>query len=343
MSPRNFVLGAASLLLTACSAAASDAPAEAPGSVPGAEPVSVSRDGAAPDSSAKPEGKGANDGGPATAPRDAAADGAPSQSPPREDAGSLDAAAEPPTSSDGAVAPTRVVGYDGVAAFDRLTNAERDALRARAVWFIHKSVGAELTGQYPSGGGAAGLGFPFHTADTAAAFGSVRLGESVFATQNGGALGKIEEFQRLATGGVAAAVRVVLMKFCFTDIGSSTDLPALEARYTQAVDAVRAAAPQVRIVHVTPPVGREGDAWSDSENPSRYRFGQWLATAFPRDVVFDLQSALSHEAAGRSCRTSNGAPALCASLAMDSGGHPNAVGSTQGAKALLYALWLAGN
>jgi hypothetical protein len=52
-----------------------------------------------------------------------------------------------------------------------------------------------------------------------------------FIGENGNPLLKIEDFNRTMRGGMGRQVDVALMKFCYVDITTSTDVDALFARY----------------------------------------------------------------------------------------------------------------
>jgi len=150
---------------------------------------------------------------------------------------------------------------------------------------------------------------------------------------------------------------VALYKYCFVDVGPSTDPDALFAEYVRTTDAVRAKHPDLTIVHVTLPLkdtrpAPKFKAWvknmlGRSESPEvalnvkRNRFNTLLRQRYAgRDPVFDLASIESTRPDGsRSSFLLNGETiyTLAPELTTD-GGHLNDIGRRKAAEALLVLL-----
>ena len=68
---------------------------------------------------------------------------------------------------------------------------------------------------------------------------------------------KLEDFDRTMRGGMGRQVDVALMKFCWVDIYSNTDVDALFARYRDTMAALERDFPNVTFIHVTVPLTTE--------------------------------------------------------------------------------------
>jgi hypothetical protein len=224
-----------------------------------------------------------------------------------------------------------VIGVDGVAAFDALGAADKNALRATKVVFFHASVGANILG------GAAALGFPFGKVDGARDLSGVSLAEHDYGEHNGKPLAKLDAFASFFAGGAARDAKLVGAKLCWTDFDHDTDLGKLESAYARTIATVRAAASGARVFHVAPPLMT---AKSSRDNPMRLEYTAWLKSTFGAGaVVLDLPAIQSLGANGQPC-TDGKTRAMCDAWASDDG-HLNDAGAARVAKAFLYALHVA--
>lgn len=226
----------------------------------------------------------------------------------------------------------RVVGVDGLAGYDALSTADKNALKGTKVAFFHASVGGNVLS------GADSLGFSFASVSKGSDFATATLGEHDYGGLNGDAVGKLDEYARLVGAqGIGKSARLIGAKLCWVDFDSGTNLTSLESKYASTMSTLRAGSPSARFFHVTPPLKTSADA---SVNGKRLQFGQWMSSTYGGDaVVLDLAAVESTDTAGAACMA-GGARALCAAYASDDG-HLNATGEARAAKAFLYALHVA--
>jgi hypothetical protein len=71
---------------------------------------------------------------------------------------------------------------------------------------------------------------------------------------NGDPAGKIRDFVSIVEGGVGERANIALMKFCYVDIGASTDVEALFAEYSGALSRLRSEYPHVVFPMTTVPL-----------------------------------------------------------------------------------------
>lgn len=71
---------------------------------------------------------------------------------------------------------------------------------------------------------------------------------------NGDPDGKIRAFGEILDAGTAKTIDVAMMKLCYLDFTSETDVDALFRSYTEALDALEAKYPNVRFLHATAPL-----------------------------------------------------------------------------------------
>jgi|GEM_PF-609718 len=245
--------------------------------------------------------------------------------------------------------PEFIIGVDGIAAFDALSSADKDALKNTKVFFQHMSVGENLLMGYnnwspPWKGGTASLGFVFTNVNNASSYGSVKLGDKAFG-YNGNPFNKINGFrQHILDMGIGNAVQVAGFKFCYNDLTvdiTSTGKDVIDA-YKSAYHDIENGTIGTSFFHVTTPL-QPANQWHTVENNKlRGTFAEFLRTNYAggRHVVFDLQQIESTDANGSTCSQS-GVPVLCAAWAADNDGHLNDTGATRAAKAFLYALHVA--
>lgn len=168
---------------------------------------------------------------------------------------------------------------------------------------------------------------------------------------------KIAEFKMLMEGGLAEKVDVAFFKFCFVDIGSTSDPDAILTTYCEAMNTLKSRFPQVVFVHVTvplcgPPKTAKGMLKASikrligrppvlGENQARARYNALLRKRFSgKEPLFDLAlyetlglNGLPHY----SLRNGQEVPILVRSYT-DDGGHLNAMGRRHVAEQLLIEL-----
>ena len=223
---------------------------------------------------------------------------------------------------------TGVVSNEGVGAFERLPAERLAALKQRRVLWGHQSVGENLIE------GARQLGWEFRAVGSGADYGEARWGEAGVA-ENGDPERKIRSFVALMTSdGIGRRVEAASFKFCWVDFEDGTDVTGLLDDYDAAVRDLQARFPDVRFLHVTPPLTTD----EPELNGRRWRFGRELIQRHRGSgLVFDLAAVISTDAAGQQCRSGN-QRRLCPGWASDSG-HLNDAGAKRAAKAFLYAFY----
>ena len=184
--------------------------------------------------------------------------------------------------------------------------ARLEVLATMRVYFQHASVGGQACGVYDPGGFRAPWGLErilaenpgagaslARNATTAAAIPLGTIGEWSHGAHNGQPLEKLAAFERALRGGLGGAVDYALFKIGYADFDQAGNLtgkggaPAatwFATRYRPAMEALQAAYPATRIIHVTVPVQK---ARAHYGNAGIQRFNELLRSAYP-GRVFDL-------------------------------------------------------
>ena len=168
---------------------------------------------------------------------------------------------------------------------------------------------------------------------------------------------KLEDFDRTMRGGMGRQVDVALMKFCWADIYSNTDVDALFARYRDTMAALERDFPNVTFIHVTVPLTTEPglvtelktrlktllgrrDGRGQPANVTRERLNALIRGEYAGRHLFDLAAIESTKPDGTRVSgryDTQGYFALYDGYASDMG-HLNAVGSKIAATAFLEAI-----
>lgn len=126
-------------------------------------------------------------------------------------------------------------------------------------------------------------------------------------------LSKLQAFANAMDAGMGQIADVALMKFCYVDIESHTDVPALFSRYKDCFSSLAARYPRTTFAHITAPLtSRPGGLksfiklsmgkplWGDEQNRRRHEFNERLrATYGTEGTLFDLASFESTDEHGR--------------------------------------------
>jgi hypothetical protein len=236
-----------------------------------------------------------------------------------------------------------------------------DQLAATArlrMFFAHQSVGGSLVDALPDVYAEQGLPAPGVRLLTAPAHERQSVpqdgpdGFVAHATfgQNGDARAKIEDFDARLRAGLGRELDVALMKLCYADVTSGTDVDAVFAAYRRTLAALVADFPDVTFLHVTTPVTTE-PSWRSrarkalgrdphtgpADNVARERLNAMVRRDYPADRVFDLAAVESTGPDGsRSSGTVGGRRylSLHREYAADAG-HLNQPGATVAAAQLL--------
>ena len=108
------------------------------------------------------------------------------------------------------------------------------------------------------------------------------------------------DFDRAMRAGMGRQVDVALMKFCWADIYSDTDVDALFARYRDTMAALERDFPNVTFIHVTVPLTTEPDLFTQLKTRLKTLLGRRDGRAQPANVARERLNALIRgEYAGR--------------------------------------------
>jgi hypothetical protein len=225
------------------------------------------------------------------------------------------------------------------------------ALGRVALYFGHQSVGGNLLRGLEVLGREAGVTVPVRELGTAGGPGGIvhsRLGK------NGDPAGKIGAFEGVLTGAEAGPVQLAAMKLCYADFRADTDVEALFARYVAAIDAIGAARPELKLLHVTTPLTARGEGvrhrlqrtlgmapGNDRANAARHLYNERLRARYAGPALFDLARIEATGPDGKVLMYGSASlrhPALVAAYT-DDGGHLNDAGQRRVAAA--FAGWLA--
>ena len=126
--------------------------------------------------------------------------------------------------------------------------------------------------------------------------------------KNSDPLGKIADFSQTLARPEMAGTDVAVLKFCYLDVAHDTikEPRALVEAYARAVDVIRAAHPNLKLVHSTAPlrsdppgwktaikrwIGRE--TWEDPDNVLRNAYNEEIRKRFAGQPLFDIALAES--------------------------------------------------
>lgn len=173
-----------------------------------------------------------------------------------------------------------------------------------------------------------------------------------FIGENEHPVSKIEAFDKALRGGLGEQVDVALMKLCFLDINTSTDVAALFSKYRDTISGLQRDYPNINFVHVTVPLTIDStiknrikiklggnDRYGQGENVARERYNELMRAEYG-EAVFDLAAIESTNPDGaRQTLHYDGQPyyAMYKGYASDLA-HLNAEGSEVAARAFLQAI-----
>jgi hypothetical protein len=164
---------------------------------------------------------------------------------------------------------------------------------------------------------------------------------------------KIADFDETIRNGMGDKVDVALMKLCYIDFTSATDVDALFTRYRDTMAGLERDYPNVTFIHTTVPLTTEpgmlsklktrlggSDRFGQAENVVRERYNKLIRDEYGSRHLFDVAAVESTTADGtRTSRDHDGEEyfTLDASYASDFG-HLNQAGAAAAATAFLRAI-----
>ena len=169
--------------------------------------------------------------------------------------------------------------------------------------------------------------------------------------KNGDPQRKIKHFKDTLTGNnLGDQIDVAILKLCYVDIESDTDIDAVFKAYTETVAAIKRQYPDLKIVHVTVPLYTHRRGFKgyikrilkpDLNNVNRHRYNQLIKKKFQgSDSLFDLARLESTYPDGSRASFMHRGDTFyhLANLYTDDGGHLNELGQFLAAKELLRVL-----
>jgi hypothetical protein len=205
------------------------------------------------------------------------------------------------------------------------------------VFFGHQSVGMNVLGGIPAVYAEHGVRAPSVEARRdASGLGSGFIVHTGIG-QNQNPLLKIEDFDSTIRGGLGSQIDVAMMKLCYIDVSSGTDIDTLFSTYQRTMTALERDFPRVTFVKVTVPLTTDP---STADNAMRERLNELIRKEYRGDHLFDLATAESTTPDGSQVvGTYEGKQsfALYGGYASDNG-HLNAEGSRRAATAFLRAV-----
>ncbi|MEA5458617.1 hypothetical protein VB796_06195 [Arcicella sp. LKC2W] len=232
-------------------------------------------------------------------------------------------------------------GIGSIDAWDKLATTEKNRIKDWNTIFMHQSVGGDLED------GANNNGFKFEYFDLNEK--PKGLSGNVFSASNGNPIGKIAEFKNNALTH-KSIIKIAILKFGYADINDG-NVEQVKTAYKTLIDDLRSQIPDLRFVHVTPPLIYIVS--KDDGNAAKMKIAQWMKDTFKdKDSIFDLQEI---ESDNGSCSL-NGVLTICNKYRSTSGcpsknqgvdapegqGHLCESAATRISKAFLYSIYQAG-
>lgn len=179
--------------------------------------------------------------------------------------------------------------------------AQLDTVDRTRVFFGHQSVGENILGGVVDVYARRGAPAPSIELDGSTPGPRGGFISHSFLGENEKPLGKIADFDRALRGGVGDVVDVAMMKLCFLDITTGTDVAALFGAYRDTIAALEKDYPDIEFVHVTVPLTTDlgltnrvkialggSDRYGRGENVARESYNALLRDEYAADRIFDL-------------------------------------------------------
>lgn len=248
---------------------------------------------------------------------------------------------------------SRVTTVTQMASTSTTEVAGLERLRNTRVFFGHQSVGANIIeGIRELSQDDRRLSLKVMSADNPGLVAAPALVEANIG-RNSDPQSKADAFVAALREGLGPDGGIALYKYCYLDVGHATDITALFGSYKRAVKTVRAAHPEITLVHVTIPLtaneGRLrrlakaalGKPAASDLNIKRNAYNELVRQTFSKqDPVFDLARIESTRPDGTRSYFRHGADTVYTLAAeyTDDGGHLNRLGRLSAARELLRVL-----
>jgi acetyltransferase-like isoleucine patch superfamily enzyme len=246
--------------------------------------------------------------------------------------------------------PVKTVTHMASTSTTEITGLDR--LRQTKVFFGHQSVGANvLDGIRELASDDPNWSLEMTRADRPASVAGPALVEATIG-RNSDPQSKADAFVAALGGGLGPEGGIALYKYCYLDVRQDTDIEKLFGSYKRAIESVRAARPEITIVHVTIPLTADegqlrrlakaalGKPTLRDLNVKRNAYNDLIRQSFSKDAVFDLARVESTRPDGTRSYFRNGADTVYTLAAQytDDGGHLNRLGRSAAARELLRVL-----
>jgi len=187
-----------------------------------------------------------------------------------------------------------------------ITTGDLAKVSRTRVFFGHQSVGMNVLDGIPGVYTAHGMAAPTIEEGGTAPVDQSGFIEHAFIGQNEKPGDKIRDFDAKMRSGIGRQVDVAMMKLCYVDITSNTDVGTLFAKYCEAITALEKDFPEVTFVHVTVPLMTEqgqlsrlksrlkgSSRFGPAENASRERLNVLIRREYGGGRLFDLAAVES--------------------------------------------------
>ncbi|MFW0795345.1 hypothetical protein AAFP30_16140 [Gordonia sp. CPCC 205515] len=180
------------------------------------------------------------------------------------------------------------------------TPAELTSAAKTRVFFGHQSIGENILSGIPAVYSQQGIAAPAiiegEPSDSLRGgfIAHTHIGENEYP------LKKFADFDKALRSGLANQVDVAVMKLCYLDITTDTDIDALFAAYRETMSALQRDYPNLRLIHTTVPVTMEAplkkrvkirlggsERLGQAENVAREKYSNLIRNTYGEDV-FDL-------------------------------------------------------
>lgn len=183
------------------------------------------------------------------------------------------------------------VGTADVAAWDFLSDSEKNRIKTWNTLFLHQSVGQDLEE------GCKANGFPWEYYGNGNMVNKGLMGGifvDVGNIPNGNPFEKIRVFKEQVLHS-KEIIQIGVFKFGYADIDEN-NYQQVQTAYQNMVTELKSKVSGFRMVHVTPPLVFSVEPYEG--NLARVKVGQWMKSTFAAtDVIFDLQALESNDGA----------------------------------------------
>jgi hypothetical protein len=241
----------------------------------------------------------------------------------------------------------------GAVALSDVATSDLAVAAQTKIFFGHQSVGMNILDGVRDVYAAHNAAVPKIDQSVAPPSGDAGVIEHDFIGENGKPLLKIQDFDAKLRSGLGQSIDTAMLKFCYIDINSGTDVDALFAAYRTTLADLQRDFPNVAFVHVTVPLETNqgwlsklkrwvtGDSKSNAaDNAARERLNALIRKEYAGGHLLDLAAVESTRPDGaRSGGTYDGQPyySLYEGYSSDSG-HLNGEGAKIAGAAWLKAV-----